>query len=338
MGQPYTDPETQGDLQVLFADRAQLLDELEMAYRQMERILTAAGHETQITYEELGRRNLQLQQRVAQLERAQTELRETQRMLLHAERLGAMGQMAATIVHEINSPLAVITGHVELMLMGAADESTRSSLNAILEAGWRLRDLARHILHFSRHRHTQAVPVDLSAQAAAVLDFLGPVLRGVEMRAELGAGLPPVVAVPSSVEQVLVNFLMNSRDALEGCAERRICVRTRVAALGELLAEARARSWPTALALQAGDVSPQAQWAVAQVEDSGAGIASEEMSRVFEAFYTTKGEGRGTGLGLAIARNIVQDHGGNILVASRPGAGASFGLLLPLAGAGKPQP
>lgn len=318
-----------GELAGLKLENAHLLDELEMAYQQMEGVLAAADREMQVAYEELRKRNEELQRRLTDLEKAHRQLQEAQRMLLRSERLSAMGQMAAAIVHEINSPLTVIAGQTEMMLMEERDTAKRAELDMILQATWRLRDLAQNILRFSRQRHTSAAPVDLNHLIREVLDFFKPLTKAVEVKTRLDRELPPVTADPSQLEQVLVNFLVNALDAVGQKDDAHFAICTGKGELSELKAREEAAGWQTCLAIAPEGDSRRDTWVYAEVRDNGPGIPTQILGEIFEAFFTTKGEEKGTGLGLAISRNIAADHQGNILVASQVGAGASFRLLLP---------
>lgn len=327
MGSQDLNDEERRQLEALRTEKADLLGELEAAYLQMQKVLATTDHEMRIAYEEL-------QRRLRELERTNEQLQETQHMLLHAERLSAMGQMAATIVHDINGPLAVITGHAELMLMRADDESQRDGLNTVLQAAWRLHDLAQNILHFSRQKHTESAAVDLSEKIAEILHFLTPLLRRIQMTEDLVSDLPPVMIDPSKLEQVLFNFLMNALDVLEPQSDARVEIRTGMEELEGLIAREEKAGWQTHLAVGKEVEEQRNLWVYAEVRDNGPGIPAAEMERIFAAFFTTKGEEKGTGLGLAISRNIAESHRGTILAAAREGVGASFRLLLPpIAGA-----
>lgn len=319
-----------GKFAALEAENSHLLDELEMAYRQMEAVLLAGNRERRVTYNELGQRNKELQQMLAELGTSHNQLQEAQRMLLRAERMSAMGQMAAAIVHEINGPLTVIAAQAEMLLIEEQEETRKADLQGILDAALRLGDLARNSLLFSRRRHVPPGLFDLNKKVRDVQRFFAPLTKEVEVEVALDEQLPQVTASPSQVEQVLTNFMLNALDAMGEQREGRLCIATGAAAPAALIAREEADGRRTCLALEADADFLQQTAAYAQVRDSGAGIAAGEMDEIFEAFFTTKDEEKGTGLGLAISRSIAADHRGNILVASTPGAGASFSLLLPL--------
>lgn len=311
----------------LKVENAYLLDELEMAYRQMESALSAADLERQVAYDELRQRNEALQGRLIELESAHRQLQEAQRMLLRAERMSAMGQMAAAIVHEINSPLSVISGTVEIMLMD--QKEGRREFETIMEAVWKLRDLARNTLSFSRKQRSQIRLLDLGDLARQVLTFVAPMTKNVRMETTRGECAQPVMADASQVEQVLTNFLINAMDAMGRNPDAYLCVAMGMAVPADLVAVEEERGRMTRLALSAEPAFMAAPAAFVEVRDTGPGIPAEAMNDIFEAFFTTKDEDKGTGLGLSISRGIAGAHGGNILVSSKPGSGTSFSLLLP---------
>jgi len=317
--------------QTLRRDNARLLSELEVAYRQMAEMMEAAECERRVTYEELQLRNEELHRRLSELEQTHVRLQETQRLLLRTERLSAMGQLAVAIVHEIKTPLTVIIGKVELMLMEEQEAAKRAELNTVLEAGWHLNELVQNSLRFARRRKVKSRLVDLNELVGQVQKFFGPLVRRIQLDVALAGGLPLLAADPSQVEQVLTNFLMNALDSLERQTEAQICIATGVDSPAALMAREEAAGWQTYLALDAEPEVLQEARVYVEVRDNGPGIPEKQLEEIFETFFTTKGKDKGTGLGLAISRSIVADHQGNILVASREGSGASFRLLLPAA-------
>jgi two-component system NtrC family sensor kinase len=321
----------QQEIEALKAENLGLLDELESAYRHLEEILGTKNYETEIAYQELRKRNQALQERLAELQRAHSQLQEAQRLLVRAERLSAMGQMAAAIVHEINNPLTVLSGRVQMLLMKERVEY-REELKRIQEATLALMDMTRNILRFARQKRTEQVPftpLDLNSLIDQVLDFFQPLMKKIEVRRNLAPGLPQLLGNAAQIEQVLTNFLLNAADAMEDQQHGQLTISTGKASLVELLGQEQARRRATCLAIQKGESELPREGLWISVEDNGPGIAAETMGQIFEAFFTTKGEDQGTGLGLAICRSIAESFQGNILVSSRPGEGASFWLFLP---------
>ena len=165
------------EFEKLKAENAHLLDELEMAYLQMEKTLAAADQETQIAYDEVRSKNETLQRQLAELEKAYAQLQEAQSMLLRSERMSAMGHLAATIVREIKNPLAIISGHVGMMLMKGHEKVERAELESIFQAVWHLDELAENILSFSRKQPPESQALDLNSLAGEVVAFFMPLIK-----------------------------------------------------------------------------------------------------------------------------------------------------------------
>jgi two-component system NtrC family sensor kinase len=313
------------ELETLRAERAGLLDELEAAYKHLEEILSTKNYETEIAYQELRKRNQELQQKLA-------ELQEAQLMLVRAERMSAMGQMAAAIVHEINNPLTVLLGRVQLLLMKKR-LNYRSEVLVIREAAERLGGMTRNILRFARRQclDQTAFSLELNPLVEEVLSFFLPLLKRIECRTELAPSLPRVRGNAAQVEQVMTNFIINAADALADQPCGRLVIATGRGSIAELMAAEKGRE--TRLAVQGQEEGWNRPGVYAAVRDNGPGISPELMGQIFEAFFTTKGVDKGTGLGLAICRSIAENLQGNVLVASKAGEGAAFFLVLPAASA-----
>ncbi len=252
-----------------------------------------------------------------------TERIKAEGQLVQASKMATLGEMATGVAHELNQPLAVLQmvgnlfkrrlaqgrvmspdelGELAAKILSNVDRSTR---------------IITHMREFGRKPlAAEAEPVQLNEVARKAFDFFSQQLtvRGIETVFDLDPDLPLVMADPNRIEQVLINLLINARDAIadkcEGreCSqeERRITLRT----------HGRRRT------------------VLLEVADTGVGIAPEAQPRLFEPFFTTKQVGKGTGLGLSISYGIMQDYGGTIHVRSRLGQGARFILTFPRAGAG----
>jgi len=218
---------------------------------------------------------------------------------------------------------------VEIMLMDAAGE-TAESFEAIMRAVWQLRDLARNTLRFSRQQSTQVRLFDLDELVGQVREFLAPMIKMVRLETTLADGLPQVMADPSQIEQVLTNFLINALDAMGRQSDAWLRIATGVERPAERIAREEEAGRVIRMALDAEPAFLQTSAVYVEVRDNGPGIGADAMDEIFEAFFTTKEEDKGTGLGLAISRTIAAAHQGNILVASAPGTGACFSLVLPL--------
>ena len=312
-------------------ENAQFLEELETVYRQVEEHLLASEREQEIAYQELRDRNRHLQNRLEELQAANLELSKTQQMLIRSERLAAMGEMASAVVHEIKNPLSIILGHAELIGLHTDVATQERGLKAIRKAGEYLGELAENILRFARHHQGEAHHLDLNTLLIGLQDLMKPIVRGVDFVVELHPDLPQVLADRSQVEQTLMNLILNAQDAMEKTG--RLWLRTGRSSIQAAVEQERSAGRPCKLAVEIDEDLQAMDFVFAEVQDSGPGISGEHMDRIFEAFFTTKGEVKGTGLGLSIVRTIVSGWGGEILVSSRKGEGASFRVFLPPASA-----
>ncbi|MBI4370644.1 MAG: hypothetical protein HY547_10500 [Elusimicrobia bacterium] len=237
------------------------------------------------------------------------DLRQT---MIRWDRLKAMGQLAGGIAHELNNPLTGVLGQAELLRERLPEgDPARSHVLKIIAAAERCRRIVRNLLDFSRQRDAEFAQVDIETVLQSVKDLIGSELVkfGIEWIEEIEPGLPSFWASPVDLTEALLNLIVNAKDAMPRG--------------GRLIVRAR-EAGGTAVSLTG-------QCLVLEVEDSGEGIAPEALSRLFEAFYTTKELGKGTGLGLSTVYGIVKNHGGQVKASSPgPGRGAKFTVYLPL--------
>ncbi len=232
-----------------------------------------------------------------------TEQRELEQELQHSRRLDAIGRLAGGVAHDFNNILTGVAGYAELALgRGDVRGGLRNDLEEILGGARRASELTRQLLTFARRQVVQPTIVDLNDLIEGVNGFLrGAIREDVVVTTELGARLPRVKADPQQLEQVLMNLVLNARDAMPDGGM--LTISTRALGPGEV-----------ALA----------------VADTGVGMSDQVLSRLFEPFFTTKDVGKGTGLGLATAYGIVEDCGGRISVESSLGEGSVFTVVLPV--------
>lgn len=240
--------------------------------------------------------------------------REQAEQLVHSGRLAELGEMAAAVAHELNQPLTSIRTFAKnavYMLENQAGEpgEVEQNLRRISDQVDRAARIIGQMRQLARRSEPVAAPVDLNAVLTEALDFVSHHLRlsGIEVRFEPSRELPEVQGDRLRLEQVFLNLLTNARQAMEGVAERRLTITSR---------------------LEAGRACP----AVVEIADTGVGFDAADVTRLFAPFFTTKQPGQGTGLGLSISLNIVKDHGGTIEAAGAPGRGATFTVRLPLGG------
>mgnify|MGYP001475720027 CR=1 FL=1 len=287
-----------------------------------------------------------VKERTKELSEAMVRLKESEAQLVQSEKMSSLGQMVAGVAHEINTPLAYVKNSVATVkdrlpeLRDAVGQSER--LMALLQAeaadpkdlqetfgavGARLAQLREHrvledietlskdglhgieqisdlvgnLKNFSRLDRSKVASFNVNEGAAATLLIAKPQLRNVTVERRFGE-IPSITCSPSQVNQVLLNLVTNAAQALDK-PDKRIVVTTR-------------REGADAIAIE--------------VADNGKGIAPETLPKIFDPFFTTKEIGKGTGLGLSIAYKIVTQHGGRIDVASEPGRGTAFTVVLPL--------
>ncbi|MGE0129830.1 MAG: sensor histidine kinase [Blastocatellales bacterium] len=243
----------------------------------------------------------EIEGRKRQLEEANRLLFEMQRQLTQLERLAATGQLAAQFAHEVGTPLNLISGHVQVLRARASDERAIKRLNVIAGQIKRITEIVRTMLDSTRSPGPQLESTNINALLDEILDAAKPTLmaRGVELRTEMAEELPPVEADPDQLQQVFLNLINNSLDAMPA---------------GGALSVSTKRS--------ADDL-------IIELADTGEGIAKDQIELIFDPFFTTKRE-RGTGLGLTIVKRIIVQHGGKVEVESEPGRGTAFRIRLPL--------
>jgi PAS domain S-box-containing protein len=246
-----------------------------------------------------------------------TERKQLEAQLRHAQRMEAIGQLAGGVAHDFNNLLGIIRGNAELLLMEAGPEAAASneSLTQITAATERAANLTRQLLAFSRKQDMQFQSLLLNDLIANLTKMLKRIIgENIDLQCHLAPELPCVRADAGMIEQVLVNLVVNARDAMPRGGQLRITTEQ------VSLHEADRHSIPES---RAGD------FVCLTVKDTGTGIAPEHLPRVFEPFFTTKEPGKGTGLGLSTAYGIVKQHEGWITVSSRVGKGTMLRIFLP---------
>ncbi|MFV0438358.1 MAG: two-component system sensor histidine kinase NtrB [Desulfopila sp.] len=260
-----------------------------------------------LTTEPSGEQNVLLFKRDVTLEK------ELQAKFNQAEKMATVGALAAGVAHEINNPLAAISGFAEGLqrrirhLEGVADSELLEDFNdytqTIIKECLRCRDIVQTLLTFSRPTTASIGPLNVNRCVTDTLFILKHHLKDmdrVKVTLSLAPKLPMVTGDESQLKQVIINLFTNAFDAVDGAGEIRIITRTGADGAVELV-----------------------------VEDDGCGIPPESLDKLFEPFYTTKPVGKGVGIGLSTCYSIVSNHKGEITVASELGRGASFTVRLP---------
>lgn len=245
-----------------------------------------------------------------------TERVEMEEQLRQAYKMEAVGKMAGGVAHHFNNLLAVISGYSSMELTNCeAGSNLHSSLKEISKAADRAALLTRQLLTFSRPQTLQPKWFDLNYRLREMRGLLTYLLgERIELSLTLGEDIGEILADPQQLDEVIVNLVHNSRDAMPNGG--RLKIQTTALQVGEMSAQGQIPA----------DPGPHV---MLTFTDTGVGMTPEVQARIFEPFFTTKAEGQGTGLGLAAVFGIVRDSGGSITSSSKPNQGTTFRLILP---------
>ena len=234
-----------------------------------------------------------------------TVIRELESRVIHAEKLATLGQIAASVVHEINNPMTAVATYAHAMLLRhtaqpGSDPGDREKLRKILANAERILNFTRDLVSYARPAQDRPELVEVEPLVDTAIGFCDHVLQkhGVVVERQYGA-VPRVAAVKGNLVQVFVNLITNACHAMP-----------------------RGGKVVVTTSCESGEV-------VIRVRDTGSGIRPEHLGRIFEPFFTTKPDGKGTGLGLSIVQGIVENHGGDVQVNSELGIGTTFTIRLP---------
>jgi PAS domain S-box-containing protein len=236
--------------------------------------------------------------------------------LRQAQKMEAVGRLAGGIAHDFNNVLGVISGLAEIVQRGlSVDDERHVRVDGILKATVRAAALTRQLLAFSRQQVPEPAVIDVNRFVSEMRDMAERIVgEDIELGTELSSELWPVKMDQSQLEQIIMNLIVNARDAMPGGG--RLLVRTENVEMGSAFANSHLGARP-------------GLYVLLSVVDSGTGMDAETLSHIFEPFYTTKRPEMGTGLGLATVYGIVKQSAGYIDVASEPGSGTTFRIYLP---------
>lgn len=281
------------------------LGELASSFNIMRERLQQARAETHRFTQELEAKS---EERAKQLQIAHQKL-------LQSDRLASLGQLSASVAHEINNPLSGVLNLSKLMQRILTDDGVPASrvqefrryLSQVINETARVGRIVSDLLAFSRRSKPQSKRTDLNEIVRNTISLLSHKLKlsNVEVEENLAPDLPAVRCDSSQMQQVVINLVMNGAEATQPRSQGKVIVRT--------------------------SARPEEKIAVLEVEDNGEGIPPEFLSKIFDPFFTTKGEGKGVGLGLSVVYGIVEAHGGELEVNSSLGKGTVFTVTLPLA-------
>ncbi len=236
---------------------------------------------------------------------------ESQRQLGQSEKLAAVGQVAATMAHQIGTPLNSISGYIQLILQeGNLRPADRDRLQIIESQLDRLAESVKNLLSFTRQPTAQMRSVDVNSIIMELIHLGEPWFnsRGVELSSVLSPNLPPVLGDPTYLQTLFLNLIANALDAMPHGG--RLTIKTQEDQLSTS--------------------SDNGRWLKISIIDTGIGITEESKKRIFDPFFTTKKVGEGTGLGLAICDKIVREHSGRLEVESAVGKGSAFFVFIPV--------
>ena len=245
-----------------------------------------------------------------------TERRRMEAQLRQTQKMEAIGSLAGGIAHDFNNMLTVILGYGEMARESlAAENAANALLEEIISAAQRAATLTSQLLAFSRRQVIAPQQVDLNSILRDLQRLLRPLIsENIAIKQELTDGLWPVRVDPNQFEQIVMNLIINSRDAMP--------------AGGNLLISTQNLVIDGELTRASADLKP-GEYVVLTVSDTGCGMSPDVLTRIFEPFFTTKPKGKGTGMGLATVYGIVKQSAGHITVASHEGIGTTFQVYLP---------
>jgi C4-dicarboxylate-specific signal transduction histidine kinase len=263
---------------------------------------------------ELAKANYDLRSEMGERQRAEEALQKAQAELAHVTRVMTLGELMASIAHEVNQPLAAVVTNAQACLRWLAlqtpnlDEA-RAAVERIVREGNRASEVIRRIRALAKKTDPQMVSLDINdvIREAISLEQREVLSQRVSLRTELASALPPVLGDRVQLQQVVINLVMNALEAMAPVTDRprTMLIRSQPHDAGEVLVA---------------------------VQDSGIGIDSGNAERLFNAFFTTKASGMG--MGLSISRSIIAAHGGNLFVSPNADHGATFQFTLPRSGLG----
>jgi two-component system C4-dicarboxylate transport sensor histidine kinase DctB len=251
-------------------------------------------------------RTAALAQEIEDRKRAEEELRDTQESLVQSAKLAALGRMSAAIVHEVSQPLAAMD--MTLATAGLHTKSgdtvrTASALDHARETVRRMQRMVKHLKTFAKRDTGKLTDIDIQSCIDGAVALAEPRRKAADAEIVVGARAPEIFvrAGPVRLEQVFLNVLINALDAVDGRPERRVAV----------------------------DIDTGDGAVTVRVADTGVGIASDDLARIAEPFFSTKETGEGLGLGLSISTSIIEDFGGSLRIESEPGKGTAVLIRLP---------
>lgn len=252
--------------------------------------------------------NLRLQDRIEEVTK---DLNAKQQMLVESEKMASLGVLSAGIAHEINNPLGVILGHVQMLLKELKEKSSLDNpqeamglLETVENYTRRCSYIVSSLIQFAREKQMQMMPIDINQAIENALMFTQSRIsnKNIEIIRNLSENLPRIEADQIHLEQVFINIIINCEASMTSAGK---------------------------IEIYSGVVDDQVK---VQFKDTGEGISEENINKIFEPFFSTKDPGQGAGLGMSLSYGIIQAHGGDIKIQSKQGAGTTVEVLLPIKG------
>ncbi|HUV58917.1 MAG TPA: ATP-binding protein [Desulfatiglandales bacterium] len=258
---------------------------------------------------------------IRSLEKANLELQQAQEEIIRSEKLASVGRLASGVAHEIGNPIGIVLGYLGL-LKGSDlnDEERQDFINRIEKEIGRINRTIRNLLDFSRPSKGEMRVVSVHKIISDMIDILKPqpMVSDSEIFLDKGAKKDTVLADPDKLKQVFLNLSMNAIDAMGANQTKNESQKNTLSIRTSLSPETKA------------DKRVNKSKIYIEFIDNGSGIPDEDLTRIFDPFYTTKEPGKGTGLGLSVSLRIVEDIGGDIKVKSEPGKGTKIIVILPI--------
>ncbi|WP_025662629.1 response regulator [Rhizobium sp. IBUN] len=293
----------------VFADLYRKTKELERLNSELELRVSQRTAELEASSEQLRRLNEELEHRIEQRTR---EREEALAQLFEAQKIDTIGQLTGGVAHDFNNLLMAILGSLSLLKKRLPEDNRSERLlgNAI-QAAERGSALTQRLLAFARRQELKPTTVDFEQLFANIEDLLVKAVgQGIDIKLDVAPDLPSMLVDANQLELALLNLFVNARDAMDGA--------------GSIILQADAADHPGSLS--------DGRYVRIRVTDGGPGMDEPTLARATEPFFTTKGPGKGTGLGLSMVQGLAAQSGGALELASRPGAGTSVSVWLPVAG------
>jgi PAS domain S-box-containing protein len=283
--------------------------EIRYIYSKAELVLDASGAAVMV---------IGVMQDITERRQAEKKLLESEEQLRRSQKLDSMGRLAGGVAHDLNNLLGPILAYADFLGKSLpAGDRRLDDIAEIVKAADRAAALVRKLLAFSRKQVMEPKVIDVNAAVSEMEKMLKRVIgENVNLDSVLSSAIGPVKVDPGQLEQVILNLVLNARDAMPMGGDIRI-----ETSLLDLKAPAQAVSGPV----------PAGRYLVLSVKDNGMGMDEATQKKIFEPFFTTTGPGKGVGLGLSTVYGIVKQSGGDIMVESSPGSGSVFRICFPLA-------